>query len=375
VSIMSMDTNKKNKRVIVGMSGGVDSSVTAALLKREGYDVAGVIMEIYDDSMDIIEGAKHACFGPGEMEDLEDAQKVSDQLGIPLYTVDLKEQYRKNIISYFVNEYKAGNTPNPCAKCNREMKFGAILEELEKKGIPFDYFATGHYARIEKDEKNDRVILKKGIDHKKDQSYFLYHLKESQLKKFIFPLGVYTKDQIRDFAKEFDITVAEKPESQDFIAGGYHQLFDEPGKPGPILDSEGNELGKHKGLIYYAVGQRRGIGIASENPLYVLAKDAEKNAIVVGPKEDLMGMALIAKEMIWVNFDRLTEAKHLRARIRYLSKEVEVEVSPIEGSVDRVKVTFYEAQSAISPGQVVVLYDGDIVMGGGIIEKEIKNEE
>jgi tRNA-specific 2-thiouridylase len=372
---MSKDTSKEKKRVIVGMSGGVDSSVTAALLQREGYDVAGVIMEIYDHSIDIVEGAKHACFGPGELEDLEDAQRVSDQLGIPLYTVDLKEQYKKNIISYFVNEYKAGNTPNPCAKCNREMKFGAILEELEKKGIPFDYFATGHYARIEKDETANRVLLKKGLDPKKDQSYFLYHLKESQLKKFIFPLGGFTKEKIRDLAKEFNITVAEKPESQDFIAGGYHQLFDEPGQPGPILDADGKQLGTHKGLIYYAVGQRRGIGIANETPLYVLAKDADNNAIIVGPKEELMGTALIAKEMSWVNFDRLTEPMQLSARIRYLSKEVEVEVSPIAENDDRVKVMFYDAQSAISPGQVVVFYDGDIVMGGGIIEKEIKNDK
>jgi tRNA-uridine 2-sulfurtransferase len=366
----------KNKgKVIVGMSGGVDSSVAAALLKKEGYDVAGVIMEIYDNATDIKEGVRHACYGPGEKEDLEDAAKVAGKLGIPLYIIDLKDEYRKNIISYVVNEYLEGKTPNPCAKCNREMKFNAILEELKKKGVPFDYFATGHYARIDYDEEKKQMVLKKALDLKKDQSYFLYHLKEAQLKQFFFPLGKYKKDEIRKMAREFGFEVAKKQESQDFIGGGYHQLFDNPDKPGPILNSKGEELGQHKGLIYYAVGQRRGIGVSSENPLYVIAKDAKKNAIIVGPKEELLGMALIAKEVTWVNFDTLSQPIHVEARIRYLSSEVEADVTPVEGSPGRVNVTFVEQQTAISPGQVIVFYDGDVVMGGGVIEKELKNEK
>lgn len=366
------NAEKTKGRVIVGMSGGVDSSVSAALLRSQGYDVAGVIMEIYDDSIQGNEGIRHACFGPGEKEDLEDAQKVADMLDIPLYKVDLREQYRKNIITYFVNQFKQGNTPNPCTKCNKEMKFGAILEELKKKDIPFDYFATGHYARIHRDAGNNRCLLKKGLDPKKDQSYFLYHLKEEQLRTFLFPLGGYTKQQIRELAREFNIEVSEKPESQDFIAGGYHQLFDSPGEPGPILDAKGQELGRHKGLIYYAVGQRRGIGVSAEYPLYVVAKDAQRNAIIVGPKEDLLGTALVAKEVSWVNFTSLDKVLNLKAKIRYMSTEVEVEVAPLDDRNDCVSVTFFEPQSAISPGQVVVFYDGDTVMGGGIIEKEVK---
>jgi len=371
--VFIMDINSNKGKVIVGMSGGVDSSVAAALLKKEGYDVAGVIMEIYDNSTDVKEGFKHACFGPGEKEDLEDAKKVTEKLGIPLYIVDLKEQYRKNIIAYFVTEFLEGKTPNPCTKCNREMKFNAILEELKKKGIPFDYFATGHYARIEYDTEKKQTVLKKALDLKKDQSYFLYHLKETQLKQFLFPLGIYKKEEIRELARGFGFDVAEKPESQDFIAGGYHQLFDDPDKPGPILNSKGEVLGQHKGLIYYAVGQRRGIGVSSENPFYVIAKDAKKNAIVIGPKEELLGNKLIAKEVTWVNFETLPEPIHLGARIRYLSSEVEVDVTPLLG--DRVEVTFMKPQEAISPGQVIVFYDGDTLIGGGIIEKEVKNDK
>jgi tRNA-specific 2-thiouridylase len=359
---------------MVGMSGGVDSSVAAALLKKDGYDVSGVIMEIYDDSIDGIEGAKHACFGPGEKEDLEDAQAVADKLEIPLHTIDLRKQYRENILGYFKNEYLSGNTPNPCARCNRDMKFTAIMAELERREISYDYFATGHYARIHRSDDNSHVLLKKALYTRKDQSYFLYHLKENQLKSFMFPLGDYEKAQIREFAREFQLVTAEKPESQDFISGGYHQLFDSPGEPGPIVTSNGDVLGRHKGLIYYAVGQRKGIGISSERPLYVIRKDANLNAIIVGNKEELMGTCLIAKEMSWVNMNALTEPMQMNARIRYLTKEVPVEVAPVDGGADRVKVTFYEAQSAISPGQVVVFYDDEVVMGGGIIEQEVRDD-
>jgi tRNA-specific 2-thiouridylase len=359
-------------RVIVGMSGGVDSSVAAALLQQQGYDTAGVIMEIYDDSIGSPEAHRHACFGPGEKEDVEDAGKVAEKLGIPLYIVDLKEKYRKDILGYFVEEYRKGRTPNPCTRCNREMKFGAVLDELRKKGIAFDYFATGHYARIEYDKEKKQVVLKKAVDLKKDQSYFLYYLKEDQLKRLIFPLGGYRKEEVRELAKQFGIITADKPESQDFIAGGYHRLFDNPGKPGPILNTKGEKIGEHKGLIFYTVGQRRGIGIGTTQPLYVIAKDAAKNAIIVGTHEELMGTELTAADLTWVNFDQLDRTIGVKARIRYLHQEAEAEVSPLDNL--RVRVKFKEPQRAITPGQVVVFYHGDMVLGGGIIEKEAKNE-
>lgn len=363
-------------KVIVGMSGGVDSSVTAALLQEQGYDVAGVIMEIYDGSIPLEEGAKHACFGPGEKEDLEDAQKVTQKLGIPLHVVDLKEKYKTDILGYFVKEYLAGNTPNPCTKCNREMKFGAILDELRKEGVPFDYFSTGHYARIEKDGEKNRTLLKRAVDLKKDQSYFLYHLKEKQLEQLIFPLGHLQKDEVRELARKYGFEVSEKPESQDFITGGYHQLFDDPGKPGPILNRNGDTLGEHKGLIYYTVGQRRGIGIGGGagdgRPFYVVAKDVERNAIIVGTKDELMGSRLIAKDVTWVNDDKLEKAVEVQAKIRYMSQLAEVEVKPLEGN--SVSVDFAECQNAITPGQIVVFYDGDRVLGGGVIENEVKHE-
>ena len=311
---------------------------------------------------------------PVKRKTSKDAQSVADKLDIPLHTIDLRKQYRENILGYFKNEYLMGNTPNPCARCNRDMKFTAIMEELERRNISYDYFATGHYARVQRSDDSEQVRLKKALYTRKDQSYFLYHLKEEQLKSFMFPLGEYEKSQIRDFAREFQLVTAEKPESQDFISGGYHQLFDSPGEPGPIINTTGDVLGQHKGLIYYAVGQRKGIGISSERPLYVIKKDANQNAIIVGHKEELMGTCLIAKEMSWVNMNELTQPMQMNARIRYLTREVPVEVSPIEGSSDRVRVTFYEAQSAISPGQVVVFYDEDVVMGGGIIEQEVRDD-
>ena len=359
----------KKGKVVVAMSGGVDSSVAALLLKQQGYDVSGVIMEIYDNSITPLNTQCHACFGPGEKEDLEDANKVAKKLDIPLVKVNLKKEYRQKILDFFVKEYINGNTPNPCIKCNREMKFGAIVRELQKREIEFDYFATGHYARIEQDK--NQITLKKAIDLKKDQSYFLYYLKKNQLKYLIFPLGTYKKKEVRKIAIELELDISNKPESQDFVDGGYHQLFNTPQIPGPILNTDGEVIGEHKGIIYYTIGQRRGIGISSEKPLYVISKDREKNAIVVGAKENLFGNGLIAKDLNWLAIQQLDRTIRVKARIRYMHREAEAEVKPHDP--DRVFVKFKESQLSITPGQSVVFYDDDIVVGGGIIEKEVKS--
>lgn len=354
------------------MSGGVDSSVAAILLQEEGYDVSGVIMEIFDESITSSEGAHHACFGPGEREDIEDARRVAEKLGMPFFTINLREKYKKNIIDFFVKEYMGGNTPNPCVKCNHEMKFGAIIEELRKRGVEFDYFATGHYGRIKYDRDRKQFILKKAVDLKKDQSYFLFNLPRDQLKSIILPLGDYKKEEVRRIAKELIPEIGDKKESQDFIAGGYRRLFDKTYKPGPILNTRGDTIGEHKGIVFYTIGQRRGIGISKNKPLYVISKDKKRNAIIVGEKENLLGTGLIAKSMNWLTLENLRMAVNLKARIRFLHKEADALVSPLNVEGEKVLVKFKEPQPAITPGQAVVFFDSDVVVGGGIIDKEVK---
>ncbi|MEE8470500.1 MAG: tRNA 2-thiouridine(34) synthase MnmA [Dehalococcoidia bacterium] len=353
-------------RVAVAMSGGTDSSVAAALLKEQGHEVVGVTMEVWAGEARSAGGPRHGCYGPSETEDVEDAREVARILGIPFYTFDLREEYRSSVLDYFCHEYLSGRTPNPCVRCNRRIKFEALVEKAQANGIECDYLATGHYARVEFDEGRGRYLLKKARDLGKDQSYFLFALSQEQLGRSLFPVGTYTKDKVRRLASDFGLGVGSKPESQNFMGGGYASLIEDAARPGPVLDRLGNVLGWHRGIPFYTIGQRRGLGISGGERLYVNAIDPEKNAIVVGSKDDVYGDELVASELNWVAIERLQRTVEVKAKVRYLHTEAEAIVAPLNGCKAHVK--FKEPQMAITPGQAVVFYDGDIVIGGGTIE-------
>ena len=357
----------KNKKVAVGLSGGVDSSVTAALLKKEGCEVSGLSMQIYDENIKIDAAGKNACYGPNKKNDMASAISVCKTLGIPFHIVDLKKEFSDHVIEYFRNEYLRGRTPNPCIVCNRMLKFGFLLKKAKDLGLEFDKFATGHYARIV--EEGGRYLLKKPVDASKDQTYFLYSLSQEQLREIMFPLGGYTKKDVRAIARSIGLDTSEKPESQDFISGGDYTPFfkkDEINE-GDIVNKEGRILGKHKGIIYYTVGQRKGLGIAAPNPLYVLEIDVENNRIIVGNQSEIMAKGLIGKDINLISIDKLKKPVRVDVKIRVQHKATPAVLTDLgEG---RVEVVFDEPQLAVTPGQSAVFYDGDIVLGGGIIEK------
>ncbi len=351
------------------MSGGVDSSVAAAILKEKGYEVMGITMKIFDGSVALEESQRHACFGPGEKEDVDMAALVCKRLGVPFHQIDLREEYREYVIEYFRNEYLAGKTPNPCIVCNQRVKFGFLLDKARAAGIDFELFATGHYARIV--ESEGRFLLKRAVDLSKDQSYFLYTLTPGQLSSTLFPIGAYTKKKIREMAGSLGLQTATRPESQDFIVGGdYSILFaGNEVKGGDIVDQGGNILGRHRGIIHYTVGQRRGLGISSERPLYVTRIDAQGNRVVVGEREELFSDGLVAANLNLIAIDRLDRAYPVKAKIRLKHKEAGATLSP-HGD-NRARIVFDKPQISVTPGQSVVFYSGDVVFGGGIIERAI----
>lgn len=355
--------------IAVGMSGGVDSSVAAALLSRAGHRVIGVTMAIWDGTTAVAEGPKHACFGPGEEEEIATAARVAERIGIPFHVIDLRKEYRAEVLDYFRREYLAGRTPNPCVRCNHRVKFGFLPEQARRQGIEFDLFATGHYARIVGD--NGSFFLKKGRDTAKDQSYFLAFLDRSTLATTIFPLGDMTKGEVRTAARELGLPVAERPESQDFIAGGDHGALFDPGESpaGDIVDDRGTTVGRHRGIVHYTIGQRRGLGIDGGRPLYVAAIDAQRNRIVITDKKRLFGRGLLAENANWLAGEPPHGEFRAAARIRQQHAEAPATVTPLaDGSI---RVLFDEPQLAITPGQTVVLYEGDTVVAGAIIREKI----
>jgi len=352
-------------KVVVAMSGGVDSSVAAALVKQKGYDVAGVTMKIWGGGPPG-EGPRHACYGPGEQADVEDARRVADVLGIPFHVLDLSKEYESEVLDYFRAEYASGRTPNPCSRCNPRIKFGALASKVQESGIRFDYFATGHYARVEYDGTKGRKLLKKAKDLSKDQSYFLALLSQEQIERSLFPVGEYTKHEVRRLAADMGLPVAGKADSQDFAAGGYSSLLG-PSTPGPVLDSQGKYLGEHRGIAFYTIGQRKGLGFAAATPMYVTGIDPSRNAVIVGERREVSGDRLVAADLNWIAIDSLNRPTEYKARIRYRHEEDDAFVAPLaEG---KVLVKFRKPQMAITPGQTVVFYDGDVVAGGGTIER------
>jgi tRNA-uridine 2-sulfurtransferase len=360
--------NKKLK-VAVGLSGGVDSSVAAALLKEKGYDVIGLCMETYDGSLDIKASEKHACYGSDEKDDIESATSVCNALGIPFHVIDLKKEFKDRVIGYFRDEYLRGRTPNPCIVCNQNLKFGFLLEKAKKGGIDFDYFATGHYARIGKSK--GRFLLKRPVDLSKDQTYFLYALTQEQLSSVLFPLGEYTKKQVREIAASLGLKTSDRPESQDFISGNDYSPLFTIGEvtPGDIVDEKGKVIGRHNGIIHYTIGQRKGLGIAAAKPLYVSRIDAERNRIVVSEKDALLSSGLIASGINLIAAEKLEGAYKAMVKIRLQHAGSDAVVSEYEG--DRIKILFNEPQISVTPGQSVVFYVDDSVLGGGIIEEAI----
>lgn len=353
-------------RVLVAMSGGVDSSVSVKLLLDEGYDVAGATMHLYNNEDIGLERSRTCC----SLNDVEDARLVALKLGIDFHVFNFSSDFKEYVIDNFVDTYLHGATPNPCIECNKHLKFGKFLDRALLLG--YDHIATGHYVTKEFDENSQRWLLKRSSDRMKDQSYVLYGMTQEQLKRTLFPVGEMNKDKIRNIAEENSLVNADKPDSQDicFIPDGDYAKFitERAGEQpdGDIVLSDGSVLGKHKGLINYTVGQRRGIGVSYSEPLFVIKKDINSNKLVMGTKDEVFSSSLTASDVNFIPFDKLTEPIECTAQTRYHQQDVPCCVYPLDDN--RVRVEFKTPHKAISKGQAVVFYDGEYVVGGGTIE-------
>lgn len=354
------------KRVVIGMSGGVDSSVAAWLLKEQGYDVIGVTMQIWQDEAEEVLEENGGCCG---LSAVEDARRVARQLEIPHYVMNFREDFRKAVIDYFTAEYLAGRTPNPCIACNRYVKWEALLKRSLEIGA--DYIATGHYARIEQ-LANGRFAIRHSVTAAKDQTYALYNLTQEQLSRTLMPVGAYTKEKIREFAGRLGLSVADKPDSQEICfvpdqdyAGFIERTTGKPSEEGNFVTKDGEILGRHKGIIHYTIGQRRGLGLPMGRRVVVTEIRPDTNEVVIGEQEDVFTRTLYADRINCMAELTIPTGRKIRAKIRYNHQGSDCTVYP-EGT-DRIRVEFEEPVRAVTPGQAVVFYDGDYVLGGGTI--------
>ena len=357
---------KNTKKVVVGMSGGVDSSVAAYLLKEQGYDVIGVTMQIWQDEERAVEEENGGCCG---LSAVDDARRVAAALDIPYYVMNFKKEFKENVIDYFIDEYLHGRTPNPCIACNRYVKWESLLKRSMDIGA--DYIATGHYARIEQ-LPNRRYSLKRSATLAKDQTYALYNLTQEQLARTLMPVGEYSKDEVREMAEKINLRVANKPDSQDicFVPDGDYASFiektlDTELPTGNFVTLDGKVLGRHKGITHYTVGQRKGLGLALGYPAFVIEIRPETNEVVIGTNEDSVSNYVRANKLNFMSIADLTEPMRVFVKIRYNHKGAWCTIE--KTGEDEVLCTFEEAQRAITPGQAVVFYDGDYVLGGGTI--------
>ncbi len=350
-------------KVLAGLSGGVDSAVAAFLLKQQGFCVIGGTMSIWRNKhIKNIQEHKDACYGPDEEISIKEAEIIAEQIGIPYFVFDCADKYEEIVLKNFKSEYEQGRTPNPCVLCNAYIKFDALPIAAKMQGIEFDKFATGHYARIS--YENGIYLLKRGVDLKKDQSYFLHRLKQEQLGKIIFPLGNYTKEEIRNIALRNGILSADKPDSQDFYGGDYNELLNLTPKEGNIVNTEGKILGRHQGIWNYTVGQRKGLGIASTEALYVLGLNKKTNEVIVGHKDKTFKKELTAVNINWIIPDL---PKEIKAQVKIRSAQQPAGACIIKKDGQSADIIFDEYQKSIAAGQSAVFYDNDIVLGGGII--------